>query len=101
MGGGRGREILSWLGWRGRCYSAWQFFLAQTSEQCLTLDGVLLWVAMGADRDPPFTRTSPLKCCGSETPLPLSSPGKHGLCSSSFQLHERGVICELARVLHN
>ena len=43
-----------------------------------------------------------MKCCGSETPLPLSSPGKHRLSSSSFQLHESGVVCELARVvLHN
>lgn len=76
-------------------------FLAQASEQCLTLNGILLSVAMSAGRDLPFTGTSLLKCCGSEAPLLLSSPGKHRLSSSSFQLHESGVICELARVLHN
>ena len=42
-------------------------FLAQASEQCLTLNGILLWVVMSAGRDLPFTRSSPLKCCGSET----------------------------------
>lgn len=56
---------------------------------------------MSTGRDLPFTRTSHLKGCGSEIPLPLSSPGKHRLFSSSSQLHESGVICELARVLHN
>lgn len=75
-------------------------FLAQTSAQCLTVNGILLWVAMSAGRDLPFTRTSPLKCSGSEAPLPLPSPGKHRLSSSSFQLRESGAICELARVLH-
>lgn len=67
--GGKGREMLPWLGLRGRSCSAFQ------QDQPFEV----LWL-----RDTP----------------PVPSPGKHRL-SSSFQPHESGVICELARVLHN
>lgn len=99
--GGRGRKVLSWLGWRGKRSSAWQCFQAQTSGQCRTLDGVFLWDAVRAGGDLPFARSGPLKCCSSGKPPPRVSSGKHSLLSSSFQLHKSGVSCELARVWHN
>lgn len=68
--GGRKRGMVAWLGWRGRCCSAFH----RPFE--------VLWL-----RD-----TLPVSS--------VPSPGKHRL-SSSFQLHDSGVICELARVLHN